>query len=123
MGSDSPDTTLSIPAVEWSRSDGSAPLEGLEGPAEAHREPTPGLRLHQIARVDLEGAWVAWGDDPHEREHLSCRAPEAKDALAVDRAVRAQISLGVDARNRQDAGNPLPLTSHVPIGVVTGCVD
>src|SRR5262249_50765321 len=116
----SPGATLSIPAVQRPLRDGSAPRERLERPGEAHGEPAPRLRLHQVASVDLEGARVARRGDPHEREHLSGRVPQAKDALAVDRAVRAEVPLRIDARDRQDARKPIAVDVPRPDGTTDG---
>src|SRR3954452_23200586 len=116
----SPGATLSVPAVQRSLRDASAPAERVERPGEAHEEPAPRLRLHQIASVDLEGARVARGNDPHEREHLSRRAPEAEDALAEDRAVRAEVPLRINARDREDAGKPIGVDVPRPDGTTDG---
>src|SRR5262245_20654027 len=79
------DARLGVPAKHGPLGDGSGPLERLEGPRQRHRLPTPGLRSHQIARVDLKGSWVSRGHDPHERQLLGWVIPKAEDRLSVDR--------------------------------------
>src|SRR5262249_30354837 len=110
--------TLSVPAVQRPLGYGTGPAKRLEGPGQTHGEPTAWLRLHQVARVDLEGGWVARGNHAHERQRLGGGAPEAEDALSVDRGARSQVPLRIDARNGEHAR--VPVSIDVPDADRTG---